>query len=255
MRRATAWLVCALALIGLALIGLRWRGLFGPVARPALRAVEPGEVGASTWDLLALVRGDVGRPAERAVASRSLYGETRLAVATRVPDEITYPVTVPPAAVLDLGYAVEARAFMTDLAAEAGPVEIDIVLTDDGGATHTLLDQRVDIRDRSADRRWFDTRVDLAPYAHVRGSLTFGARAAGGTAGTAPITALFATPRILQPARAMDTNLLLITVDCLRADHVGAYGYRPPTTPILDRLAADGVRIAHPNNTPPMTQP
>ena len=32
-------------------------------------------------------------------------------------------------------------------------------------------------------------------------------------------------------------NCILITVDCLRADHVGAYGYPKPTTPFLDSLA------------------
>ena len=35
-------------------------------------------------------------------------------------------------------------------------------------------------------------------------------------------------------------NVLLVTVDTLRADHVGAYGYEPPTTPNIDRLAAEG---------------
>ena len=34
-------------------------------------------------------------------------------------------------------------------------------------------------------------------------------------------------------------NLLLITVDCLRADHVGHLGYERPTTPFLDCLAAE----------------
>jgi arylsulfatase A-like enzyme/HEAT repeat protein len=38
-----------------------------------------------------------------------------------------------------------------------------------------------------------------------------------------------------------DRDLLLITVDALRADHVGAYGYARPTTPNLDRLAREGV--------------
>lgn len=40
-----------------------------------------------------------------------------------------------------------------------------------------------------------------------------------------------------------DRDVLLITVDALRADHVGAYGYTRPTTPNLDRLAAEGVRF------------
>jgi arylsulfatase A-like enzyme len=36
-------------------------------------------------------------------------------------------------------------------------------------------------------------------------------------------------------------DLVLITVDALRADHVGAYGYARKTTPNLDRLAESGV--------------
>ena len=37
-------------------------------------------------------------------------------------------------------------------------------------------------------------------------------------------------------------NLLLITIDTLRADHCSAYGYARPTTPRLTALAAGGVR-------------
>jgi len=36
-------------------------------------------------------------------------------------------------------------------------------------------------------------------------------------------------------------SLILITVDCLRADHVGFMGYTQPTTPFLDSLAADSL--------------
>jgi arylsulfatase A-like enzyme len=36
-------------------------------------------------------------------------------------------------------------------------------------------------------------------------------------------------------------DILLVTIDALRADHVGAYGYTRPTTPNIDRLAASGV--------------
>lgn len=36
-------------------------------------------------------------------------------------------------------------------------------------------------------------------------------------------------------------NVLLISIDMLRADHVHSYGYSRPTTPNLDRLASEGV--------------
>lgn len=36
-------------------------------------------------------------------------------------------------------------------------------------------------------------------------------------------------------------NVVLISVDTLRADHIGAYGYHRPTTPHIDSLARDGI--------------
>lgn len=36
-------------------------------------------------------------------------------------------------------------------------------------------------------------------------------------------------------------NILLVAIDTLRADHLGCYGYARPTSPHLDRLAAEGV--------------
>ncbi len=42
-----------------------------------------------------------------------------------------------------------------------------------------------------------------------------------------------------------DRDIFLITIDALRADHVGAYGYPRRTTPELDRLAREGVRFEY----------
>jgi arylsulfatase A-like enzyme len=39
---------------------------------------------------------------------------------------------------------------------------------------------------------------------------------------------------------AAPVNVVLISIDSLRRDHIGAYGYPRPTTPALDRLAHEG---------------
>ena len=39
-------------------------------------------------------------------------------------------------------------------------------------------------------------------------------------------------------------SVLLISIDTLRADHLSSYGYHRPTTPVLDSLAAEGVRFS-----------
>ena len=77
---------------------------------------------------------------------------------------------------------------------------------------------------------------DVSATAHARASAT---------AGPLPVQAgqtdqhRDMPPAMLgAPARP---NVLLITIDSLRAGHIGAYGYSSAQTPVLDQLAADGV--------------
>jgi arylsulfatase A-like enzyme len=60
-------------------------------------------------------------------------------------------------------------------------------------------------------------------------------------------------PPLPDGPRRPDADVLLITIDALRADHVGAYGYKRNTTPHLDRLAAGGVRFARAYSQAPHT--
>jgi hypothetical protein len=50
-------------------------------------------------------------------------------------------------------------------------------------------------------------------------------------------------------------NVLLVTIDTLRADHVGCYGDALASTPVLDALAARGVRFATAVVHVPLTGP
>ena len=49
-------------------------------------------------------------------------------------------------------------------------------------------------------------------------------------------------------------NVVLISIDALRADHVGAYGYERPTTPNLDALATRGARFEWAISASPTTR-
>jgi len=60
----------------------------------------------------------------------------------------------------------------------------------------------------------------------------------------------------LAPAPASDRpSLLLVTIDTLRADHVGVYGAAGARTPTLDRLAAEGTRFETAIASAPLTLP
>ena len=53
--------------------------------------------------------------------------------------------------------------------------------------------------------------------------------------------------------RTSPPDVFLITIDTLRADHVGCYGYKQVETPALDALAADGLRFTQAFTHSPIT--
>ncbi len=50
-------------------------------------------------------------------------------------------------------------------------------------------------------------------------------------------------------------NVLLITIDTLRADHLSSYGYPLKTSPVMDRLAEEGARFSSTYSAIPLTGP
>ena len=57
------------------------------------------------------------------------------------------------------------------------------------------------------------------------------------------------------PSSDVPRHLVLVTVDTLRADHMGVYGYPRKTTPFLDGLAAEGVVFENAYSTSGTTIP
>ena len=50
-------------------------------------------------------------------------------------------------------------------------------------------------------------------------------------------------------------HILFITLDTVRADHIGCYGRKPGLTPAIDGLAGRGVRFARAVAPAPITLP
>ena len=59
----------------------------------------------------------------------------------------------------------------------------------------------------------------------------------------------------VSPGAAAGFNVVLFTLDTLRADRVGCYGYKGVQTPVLDALAARGTRFADAVTPVPITLP
>ncbi len=60
-------------------------------------------------------------------------------------------------------------------------------------------------------------------------------------------------PGVRAASQKSKPDVFLVTIDTLRADHVGCYGDKQTDTPTLDSLAADGVRFSHAFTHSPIT--
>lgn len=62
-------------------------------------------------------------------------------------------------------------------------------------------------------------------------------------------------PAPLPPGDGGRPDIVLVSVDTLRADHLGSYGYGRTTSPFIDALAAAGVRYSNARSASPWTLP
>ena len=69
------------------------------------------------------------------------------------------------------------------------------------------------------------------------------------------ITGVLASPWPAAGAPNASPNVVVITIDTLRADHLGCYGYKQIRTPNIDALAADGARFERAYTSVPVTLP
>lgn len=165
-------------------------------------------------------------------------------------DVVGAPLVVPAGAVATAGMGIDEGAWSVD----SGPVELHIGVVEDG--RETVLDRRtLDPARRTDDRRWVDVRVDLSAWAGRRVQLALRAVGADPTR-PEPSLPVWADPIVLAPRPAWMPNVILMSLDTLRAKSVSAYGAARPTTPNLDRMVGEAGTIFDEAYTPaPHTQP
>ena len=126
-------------------------------------------------------------------------------------------------------------------------IEFSVAFEQDGNR-RPLLEYQIE-RPPDGENSWHDFTVDLSAVGGQRGTLTLDA--AGytpptpecGIAGSDPRQIVWTNPRFRRSTVSDGTNLILVSIDTLRADHLGCYGYGPPTSPTIDRMAREGIRF------------
>ena len=222
--------------------------VLGALAAPCL---------AASFDALDQLRSDRASsdfPAQ--IGTVEAYRVRRFAITTGVPNGLKFPVVVPPNGVLRVGFTVLPTYFGADVTGRAEPLCFSAVLRPAEGAPIVLFERVVDVRSRPGDRHWHDLRIDLAAHAGVKGTLHLRHEVDGAPNDFGHSQAAWTRPVLFDAAaEAQRPNLLLVTIDALRADHLSSYGYGRPTTPRLDGLARAGVRFASAFANAPMTKP
>lgn len=208
-----------------------------PVVNSAARQVllRPTNVAGATFEIES-VRLVMRREHLSEVASglgwqglAEVYKETLVA---RAPERLRFSVSLPPRPVLDLAVGT----------VEDAPVTFRVSVEPRGGAAAEVLERTV-----TRPHRWEPVPVDLSPWAGRE--VTLSLALASGQEGT---IGFWGAPAIrsrgaMPPAAAAPSPLprpqgvILVWADTLRRDHLGVYGYGRPTTPVLDRLAREGV--------------
>jgi arylsulfatase A-like enzyme len=182
-------------------------------------------------------------------------GVTVVVAARPGPPETSWesaPIAIPAGATLRFGIGVDESEWTP-----AAPV-VRFTLTALAGAGEAVLfRRRLDPGTRPEHRRWFDHTIDLSAYAGQTIRLRFASDARPRDESTPFVFPVWSDPTVLAPATAPPPrNLLLISLDTLRADHLGTHGYGRPTTPAIDaEIAARGTVFERAFATSPWTFP
>jgi len=151
-----------------------------------------------------------------------------------VPSRLSWQVRVPARARLTTELALD-RAMSGALTGRTCRARVES--RPEGLAPTVLVEKVVE-----AGRPWETLAADLVPArAHATELVFTVACDPAPPGGTLARAARWRVPVVHQPSQAGYTNVVLVTVDTLRADHLGAYGYGPRTSPRIDGLARRGL--------------
>lgn len=185
--------------------------------------------------------------------------EERLALVAPPGSSYRYTLSVPAGGRLRFGFGV------LDSVGKGGAVGMQVRVGRPGAPAEPIFDRQVVAE---VPGHWFDEDVDLSAWGGEE--VTLELAAASGAAGAAEgLFGAWSSPHLFvapkgeskavsgaPAARRPDRpNIVWISLDTLRADHLGAYGYARPTSPSLDAFASRGLRFQFAISQAPWTRP
>lgn len=124
-------------------------------------------------------------------------------------------------------------------------VAFEINIIDEQLQKSSIYKKYIDPKNNMTDRRWFDENIDLNKFAGQKISIIF--KTNGGPKNNWVDWAGWSRPRIVSYVEdsitesPKHTNVILISIDTLRPDHLNVYGYSRSTSPNIDSVAKEGI--------------
>jgi arylsulfatase A-like enzyme len=159
---------------------------------------------------------------------------------------------IPPSASLKFALGIHPRVKSSDTNVTFSVVVKDFNLSPSQQTTaEEIFVETLNLQTPS-DRAWKEYTVDLSAYAGKVLTVAFNVET---QADPQTIIAMWGTPRIVARESSQQYNVVLITLDALRADHLGSYGYAKQTSPHIDAFSRDAVKFTQAYSVAPWTLP
>ncbi len=184
----------------------------------------------------------------------ALDGETRRAIHSPLSSEVVFPLELPRDAELSFS-----PALLTEHRVARARVDFRAKVSFEGREIEVYR-RELRVEDENA---WHDARVDLGAWSGKSVTLTLSAEPSS-TGESVPWASRVRPvwgepsirPRLTSPlGPAERPSFILLLVDTLRADYLGAYGFEGEISPNLDRLAAESVLFESAFSSAPWTKP
>lgn len=206
----------------------------------------------------------------QAYAKKKVYinNEVTNALVLTPPSHIETTLLIPEESYLQFGlamYQFGIQPWRDSFRGKGDGIQFKLLFKSEAG-TKMILKKYIDAKHYLIDRGALEVQVDLRDYANRQISIIF---ELSGSAefwpsyikadDTRDDFGIISNPRILPLNPEADQtakNIILISLDTLRADHLGCYGYkRGDISPNIDRLAQSGVLFEKAISHSPWTTP
>jgi arylsulfatase A-like enzyme len=168
--------------------------------------------------------------------------DTRMVVAAPAGGALRYELDIPAEAILRLGLGYQPPA------EDGGELTYRVALSGSDDEPEVLLEETVAVAKQST---WQDREIDLGRFAGRRVTLELQA-----SSSVDNLWAGWSAPEVASRSRQAERpNVILISLDTLRADSLGCYGYERPTSPEIDDLASRSILFRQAVSQAPWTRP